>query len=157
QRSPRHATSRSNCELARDLRTGRFGAPQGRGSVMLKRSSQVLCVWFLVWDLVLTTAAWVGAYYLRFESGWIPIRKDPLDIDLCGRTLPLVILLSAVAYRLTGQYTIHRLRRFREEMVGVIKGTALLSLLVMSTTFYLHDPYESRATMLLFSLLTVGG
>jgi Undecaprenyl-phosphate glucose phosphotransferase len=124
---------------------------------MLKRSSQVLCVWFLLWDLVLTAAAWIGAYYLRFESGWIPIRKDPLDIDLCWRNLPLVILLGAFAYRLTGQYTIHRLRRFREEMVGVIKGSALLSLLVMSTTFYLHDPYESRATMLLFSLLTVAG
>jgi Undecaprenyl-phosphate glucose phosphotransferase len=38
-------------------------------------------------------------------------------------------------------------------MVAVLKGTALLSLLVMSTTFFLQDPYDSRATMLIFSVL----
>jgi Undecaprenyl-phosphate glucose phosphotransferase len=124
---------------------------------MIKRTSQFLCVCFLVSDLLLTAAAWVGAYFLRFKTGWIPQHKETPDISLCWRNLPLVILLAAVAYRLTGQYAIHRLRRLREEVVGVIKGTALLSLLVMATTFYLHDPYESRATMLMFSLLAAVG
>src|SRR5262245_24075434 len=118
---------------------------------MIHHQSQILRVWFLFWDLVLTAAAWVGAYYLRFEAGWLPVSKDQPDVALCWRNLPLVVFLAAVAYRFTGQYAIHRLRRFREEILGVLKGTALLSLLVMATTFYLHDPYESRATMFLFS------
>jgi Undecaprenyl-phosphate glucose phosphotransferase len=121
---------------------------------MIKRSSQALGVWFLVWDLVLTGASWLGAYYLRFLSGLIPIYKTPPDVQLCWQNLPLVIVLGLVAYHLTGQYTIHRLRRFREEMIGVLKGTALLSLLVLATIFYLHDRYDSRATMVLFSALT---
>jgi Undecaprenyl-phosphate glucose phosphotransferase len=124
---------------------------------MIKRSSQALCVWFLVWDLVVTAAAWVAAYHVRFQTGWIPLQKDSLAFSLCWRNLPLVMVLAVIAYRLTGQYTIHRLRRFREEVVGVVKGTALLSLLVMATTFYLHDPYESRITMGIFSLLTAAG
>lgn len=124
---------------------------------MIKRRSQVLVVWFLTWDLVITAIAWVSAYYLRFETGWFPIHKETPDAYLCWRNLPLVVLLSAVAFELTGQYVIHRLRRFREEVVAVFKGTALLSLLVMATTFYTHDPYESRATMVLFSALTAGG
>ncbi len=124
---------------------------------MIKRSSQILCTWFLVWDLIMTAAAWVGAYQLRFLSGWIPLSKNPVDLMLCLRNLPLVLLLTAIAYRWTGQYRIHRLRRFREEMVGVVQGTALMSLLVMATTFYRHDPYESRITMLLFSALTTAG
>ena len=121
---------------------------------MIRQRSQLLCAWFLLWDLFLTAAAWVGAYYLRFESGWIPVTKIPPDSYLCWLNLPLVVLMAAVAFHLTGQYAIHRLRRFREEVVCVLKGTALLSLLVMATTFYLRDPYESRATMILFSLLT---
>ena len=121
---------------------------------MIRQRSQILCAWFFAWDLTLTAAAWVGAYYLRFETGWIPVTKDPPDLALCLRNLPLVVLLSAVAYHYTGQYAVGRLRRLREEVVGVLKGTALLSLLVLATTFYLHDPYESRATMLLFTLLT---
>jgi Undecaprenyl-phosphate glucose phosphotransferase len=124
---------------------------------MLKHRSQILCVWFLAWDMVLTAVAWVGAYYLRVESGWIPLFfKTPPDPILCWRNLPLVLVLAAVAYHLTGQYAIHRLRRFREEVVCVVKGTVLLSLLVMATTFYLHDPYESRITMVLFTVSLAG-
>jgi Undecaprenyl-phosphate glucose phosphotransferase len=123
---------------------------------MVKRRSQILCVWFLVWDLVLTAATWLGAYYLRFESGWIAVFKPPPDVSLCWRELPLVLLLALLAYHLTGQYTIHRLRRFREEVVCVLKGTALLSLLVLATIYYLQEHYESRATMLLFSGLLAG-
>ena len=44
---------------------------------MIHRSSQLLCVWFLGWDLLLTAAAWLGAYYLRFESGLLPLRRMP--------------------------------------------------------------------------------
>lgn len=121
---------------------------------MFKRRNQVLIVWFLSWDLLLTAVSWIGAYYLRFDSGWLPTEKGTPDAELCWRNLPLVVLLSAVAYELTGQYVIHRLRRFREEMVSVVKGTALLTLLVMATVFFTHDPYESRASMLLFSGLT---
>jgi Undecaprenyl-phosphate glucose phosphotransferase len=128
------------------------------GMVMIKRSSQVLCVWFLVWDLFATAAAWVGAYQLRFSSGWVPQSNKPTpDFHLCWRSLPLVLVLAIVAYHLTGQYTIHRLRRFREEVICVLKGTMLMSLLVMATTFYRQDPYDSRATMGLFSCLTAAG
>jgi len=124
---------------------------------MIKRRSQILCAWFLLWDLLITGSAWIGAYYLRFEFGLIPITKSPPAISLCWKNLPLVLLLAAVAYHLAGQYVIHRLRRFREEVVGVVKGTALLSLMVMATVFYTHDPYESRTAMVLFSAMTAAG
>src|SRR5262245_6636280 len=124
---------------------------------MLKRRSQILSVWFLVWDLVLAGLAWVAAYFVRFETGWVPITKTPPDLFLCLRHLPLVTVLAAVSFHLTGQYVIHRLRRLREEVVCVLKGTALLSLLVMATIFALHDAYESRATVVIFTLLTAGG
>ena len=42
-------------------------------------------------------------------------------------------------------------------MVTVVKGTALLVLLVMATLFFLHDPYESRAIFILFSVLNTLG
>jgi Undecaprenyl-phosphate glucose phosphotransferase len=121
---------------------------------MLKRSSQALGVWFITSDVLLTGSAWVAAYYIRFGSGWIPVTKEAPDASLCWNSIPLVLILSAISFQLTGQYTIHRLRRFREEMLGVLKGTALLSLLVLATTFYRQDHYESRATMLLFSGMT---
>ena len=124
---------------------------------MIKRSSQTLGVWFLFWDLAVTACAWVGAYYLRFTSGWLPVTKPTPDISLCYANLPLVLILAVVGFRLAGQYEVHRLRRFREELVAVVKGVALMSLLVTGTAFYTHDAYESRATMTIFSVLTFAG
>jgi Undecaprenyl-phosphate glucose phosphotransferase len=124
---------------------------------MINRRSQLLYCCFLLSDLLWTACAWLGAYYLRFESGWLQIEKTPPTFYLCWRQLPLVIVLGAVAYRLAGQYAVDRLRRLREELVAVLKGTLLLSLLVMATIFFLHDPYESRATIVLFWAMTAAG
>jgi len=121
---------------------------------MFKRRSQILCGWFLLSDLLITSGCWLAAYYLRLEAGWLPVTKKPPDPSLCWAYVPLVMLLSAVAFELTGQYAIHRLRRFREEVVAVVKGTLLLALLLMATTFFTQDQYESRAMMLLFVALT---
>src|SRR5260370_24382843 len=114
---------------------------------MIKQRSQVLCLWFLVCDLLLTAVSWIGAYYLRFETGWIPLTKDRADIGLCWNDLPLVLLLAAGCFHLTGQYSIDRLRRLRDEIVFVAKRTALLCLGVMASTFLLHDPYEPPLPM----------
>jgi Undecaprenyl-phosphate glucose phosphotransferase len=122
---------------------------------MIHQRSQLLSSCFLLSDLTLTTAAWFLAYYVRFKTGWLSLEKVPPEFYLCWRQVPLLWVLSAVAYRLAGQYTVGRLRRFREEIVAVFKGSLLLSLLVMATIFFLHDPYESRATILLFWLLSV--
>jgi Undecaprenyl-phosphate glucose phosphotransferase len=121
---------------------------------MIKQRSQVLCAWFLLTDLLVTATAWIAAYYLRFETGWIPLTKAPADFNLCWANLPLVLFLALGAYHFTGQYAIDRLRRLREEVVCVFKGTALLTLLVLAALFLRHDGYESRATLLLFSGLT---
>jgi Undecaprenyl-phosphate glucose phosphotransferase len=123
------------------------------GETMINRNSQLLSVWFVSWDLLLTAAAWIGAYYVRFESGWLPVYKSSPDFDLCWRYLPLVLVLGAVSYRLAGQYHIHRLRRFREEIVSVARGAALMTLLVIGSIFSVHSPYESRGTVLLFSVM----
>ena len=121
---------------------------------MIKRTSQPLYVWFLTTDLVLTLIAWVVAYGLRFHVGLFRVTKDVPDFALCLNYVPLVGVFAAVAYRIVGQYEIHRLRRFREEMVAVVKGVALLSLMVMSTSFFSHGAYESRLTMALFWAVT---
>ncbi len=124
---------------------------------MIRQRSQWLVFGFLVSDLALAAAAWLGAYSLRFESGWLPVTKDQPAFFHCWRQLPLVLLLAAVSFRVAGLYSVHRLRRFREEVLAVVQGTALLGLLVMATVFILHDPYESRLTFLLFALLAACG
>ncbi len=117
---------------------------------MVKSSSQPLCVWFLVWDVVVTVAAWLGAYLIRFDTGIPLVNNHQPDFDLCVDNLPLVVILSLVSYRVVRLYEVHRLRRVREEVVAAAKGVALLALLLMSTNFARQYPYESRLAMVIF-------
>jgi len=121
----------------------------------MQRRGQLMRAWFVACDLGLTALAWLTAYYLRFETELIPLTKDPVDVSLCLENLPLVLLLAVVAFRLTGQYAIDRLRRLREEVFSVVKGSVLLALLVLATIVYRQDPYHSRVTLTLFFGLTV--
>lgn len=122
---------------------------------MLRNKSQILSLWFLVCDLTLTVAAWLLSHYLRFESGWFEVDKTPPSFEMCWKNIPLVLLVSLLAYHFTSQYQIHRFRRLREEFVSVFLGTSLMGLFVVTATFGLHNPYESRAAILLFIGLTM--
>ena len=125
--------------------------------MIVKSSSQPLCVWFIVWDVVVTVAAWLGAYLIRFDTGIPLVNNHQPDFDLCIGNLPMVIILSLVSYRLVHLYEVHRLRRVREEVVAAAKGVGLLSLLVMSTNFARQYPYESRLAMGIFAAATFVG
>lgn len=121
---------------------------------MVKRSSQPLTIWFLVWDVILTLASWVGAYFIRFDTGLPLVNNHQPSFELCLANIPLVVILSVVSYRVVKLYEVHRLRRFREETVAIIKGVALLTLLMMASNFARQYPYESRLAMIFFALLT---
>ena len=119
---------------------------------MVNRSSQPLRLWFLFWDVAVTVLAWLGAYWLRFDAGFIPIyHADHSDFSMCVRALPLLVMVALVCFRHAQMYEIHRLTRLREEAVSVGKGVALTVLLTASIAFALRYQYESRIAFALFS------
>ena len=120
---------------------------------MTRRTNEPLVGWFAVWDLTLTAAAWCLAYVVRFRAGLIPITRDVPDFEAYVGSLPLVLVLAIVSYKVVGLYQVHRLNRVRDELVAVAKGVAFLTLLLAATSFARQATYESRAAMLLFPAL----
>jgi len=102
-------------------------------------------------DLAVTAAVWFLAYALRFAC-W-PAPGGVPRLELVMATLPQVLLLAAIAYRLCGMYQVHRLRRFAAEAGTVAMASGLLFLLTTTIIFYLRDLYESRLALGLFLLL----
>jgi Undecaprenyl-phosphate glucose phosphotransferase len=124
---------------------------------MVNRSSHALRVWFLGLDSLLVIAAWLGAYWIRFESEWIPLFRDVPDFSLCLGILPMVLIVALVSFRLAGFYEIHRLTRFREEVLTIAKGIGLAILLIAALTFALRYQYESRITFVVFAAIAYVG
>ena len=125
---------------------------------MVHRSSQPLRLWFLVWDVAVTILAWLGAYWVRFNSGLIPLfHPDHTAFSVCVRALPLLVLVALVCFRHASMYEVHRLTRLREEAASVGKGVALTALLTASIAFALRYQYESRIAYALFAGFSLVG
>jgi Undecaprenyl-phosphate glucose phosphotransferase len=122
---------------------------------MIKRRSQTLAAWICLCDVLTVGAAWVGAYYLRF-SGLFPVYRDQPPVRYCLDDLPQVMALAAIAFWLTKNYEIHRLRRLREDLWTTLKGVPLLVLMITGAAFFLQDDYVSRMAMALFAVLAFG-
>jgi len=115
---------------------------------MYRRHGQKLGMVFLVGDLLVTAVAWFAAYILRY-SIW-PAPHGVPEIDVVARGLPTVLVLAAVAYRLSGLYEVHRLRQLPRELRTVCQASGLLFLLAIAVMFYRHDVYETRLGLALF-------
>ena len=118
---------------------------------MYRRHGDKLVLVFLACDLLVTTAVWLGAYYLRF-SLW-PSRYGVPDLAVVLQSLPGVLLLAAVSYRLCGLYEVHRLRQLPRELGVVCRASAILLLLAVAAAFYRRDVYESRLALTLFFVI----
>ena len=66
---------------------------------MIKGRSQLIGFLFRVTDVFATACAWLSAYYVRCCTGWVPANGELPPFYLCVRQIPLLVLLSVVAYR----------------------------------------------------------
>jgi Undecaprenyl-phosphate glucose phosphotransferase len=118
---------------------------------MYRRHGDKLALVFLACDLIVTAGVWLGAYFLRFRLWPSPFGVPGIPYVL--QTLPGVLILAAIAYRICGLYEIHRLRQLPRELGVVCKASGLLFLLAVVVIFYRRNIYESRLALSLFFVL----
>jgi len=102
---------------------------------------QLLAVWFLLWDLALLLAVLVG-----------------LLGDAVRATAPALLILAAVCFTLCNLYTLHRLRRSREELARLAQATGLwllFSILADLTPGISHTQLTLVATLTCINLFAV--
>lgn len=120
---------------------------------MVRRISQSVGFLFFLVDLIATAGSWILAYWIRFQSGWVAVEKEAPSLESCLWDLPVVLGLAGLSFHWVGLYRINRLRRFREELWGVIQGCGLLLLFVLSTIFLSRSAYEPRLALMIFGVV----
>jgi exopolysaccharide biosynthesis polyprenyl glycosylphosphotransferase len=122
------------------------------------RSDQSFLASLACIDAGVCTAAWVLAYVVRWEVGWIPLVEEIVPPWWwCIRTLPAVWVCAWLSFRVCGLYQLRRRWSLLTEIFKALQATTLLLLLVLALTFYSRNPYESRAASLFFFIFTFVG
>ncbi|MFO7608699.1 MAG: undecaprenyl-phosphate glucose phosphotransferase [Candidatus Krumholzibacteriia bacterium] len=103
-------------------------------------------------DMVMLQSAFLATYWFRFHSGiWlVPLGIPPLGTYLAAGGVVLVVFFGI--FYAGGMYTGRGGRSFEDELVGLFKGVALGSLLVLALAFFLRGETYSRSFFGLFVL-----
>lgn len=119
------------------------------------RADQALLYLLRAADLAATSVVWLAAYAIRWMSGILPIGDFIPPFWWCVRTLPVVLVAAAVSYPMAGLYQIGRRWNWIQECFAAAKAAGLMLLVLLATTFYMRNPYESRLAHGIFLLLTL--
>ena len=124
---------------------------------MLKQHHQFFQGLFFFADMIVVSAAWVLAYYFRFEWGPIPAPKGTPPMT---NYLPMVLfvwVIWGVTLRLFGLYHVTRGTQAMHEVIRVAQASTLSVLVFMSVAFLFweKDYSFSRGVFFYFWVLAV--
>ncbi len=134
---------------------------------MLRRHNRLLVILYVIADLLSAAAAFLLAYYIRFESpfaGIVPVTKTQPPVWQYVYSLPVIAVLVPLAFQIQGLYRLRRGRTRVDDFFAVLVGSILAVLAGVAISLYAKAYYPdrlaefhpiSRAVWLLFLALTV--
>ncbi|MCA9524527.1 MAG: undecaprenyl-phosphate glucose phosphotransferase [Myxococcales bacterium] len=113
-----------------------------------------LLLWLI--DLGLTALAWVGAYWLRFDLGLLPITKGRPPFQFYLASLAAILPIWSLALQAFGLYEPERLRGLGRESVALVEAVAVSVGLLAIFSFFYRDIEFSRLLIVIFVPLDLG-
>ena len=106
---------------------------------MLKQKRQLFEFLFMAADLVVVSCAWLLAYWIRFNSGWVEVDKGrPPFVNYLSMLL-FIWLIWAFVFRRAGLYRAMRGVRGTRELVLLINANALAILVMIAATYLFRE------------------
>ncbi len=130
---------------------------------MFHRTSPIFVVLLFLGDLAIACGAWIAAYWLRFDSGWVDLPPGPggepvaAPLGLYLEALPLVLMTVVVTYRLLGLYEPRRTGTIGDEVRAILVANVLVLLAVAALAQYYRRTEYSRVLLALFPALNATG
>jgi Undecaprenyl-phosphate glucose phosphotransferase len=119
---------------------------------MFKKRLQVFQSLILGVDFSILIGCWIGAFYLRFSTPFVPVTKG---IPLLSDYLVLLVFVLVIwigALRLSGVYT--RFFTRTQELLAIFKANLIALMTLVFLTFFFQRTEYSRLVFLYFALLS---
>jgi Undecaprenyl-phosphate glucose phosphotransferase len=116
---------------------------------MVKRHNRLLVAFHVVTDALLGMVAFLLAYYVRFDTSFIPAPKGHPPLQQYLDVLPFIAVLVPLGFQLQGLYRLRRGRSRVDDFFNVLVGSIIAVVFgVMSTlyvgTYYIADAFREQ-------------
>ena len=117
---------------------------------MIKQSHPLILTGLVGSDTVMTSASWLIAYYIRFQTNFIPVTKGVPPFDYYWKLLSPILLMWIVIFHLCGLYRPRRGSSQAEEFVAIFQAVTAGAIMVITFNFFYHQYSYSRLVLLYF-------
>lgn len=111
---------------------------------MLKKHNQLFLSALIISDSLVILCCWIGAYYFRFQSGWIPQYNDVPSFSQYQILLVPVWILFMLNFRIVGLYKPLRGKSLWVDYYNIIKANTISVLMLSALLFFYREESFSR-------------
>ena len=119
---------------------------------MLKKYSQLFLSALIISDSLVILSSWIGAYYLRFHSGWIPLTNGIPPVEQYQVLLLPVLILFLFNFKVVGLYQPLRGKSLWVDYYNIIKANTISVLILSALLFFYREESYSRIVVGIFWL-----
>lgn len=120
---------------------------------MLKKYSQLFLSALIISDSLVILFSWIGAYYVRFHSGWIPLTEGIPSFQHYQNLLIPVWILFLINFKVVGLYQPLRGKSLWVDYYNIIKANTISVLILSALLFFYRDETYSRLVVGIFWLM----
>ena len=110
---------------------------------MVRRHNALLVACYIVSDAVFASGAFLLAFFIRFQSGLVPVTKGYPPLEQYIDMLPFVAALTPFAFQLQGLYRLRRGRSRTDEFFSLFMGTVMAIVLTAASLLYVQTYFAS--------------
>jgi exopolysaccharide biosynthesis polyprenyl glycosylphosphotransferase len=110
---------------------------------VVRRHNALLVAFYILSDAVFASSAFLVAFFIRFQSGLLPVTKGYPPLEQYIGMLPFVAALTPFAFQLQGLYRLRRGRSRIDEFFSLFMGTVMAIVLTAASLLYVQTYFAS--------------
>ncbi len=117
---------------------------------MLKQTHPLILTGLVGSDVIMTIAAWLIAYYIRFQTDFIPITKGVPSFEIYWEFITPILVLWVVIFHVCGLYHARRGSSLADEFVSIFQAITFGTIMLGTFNFFYRQYSYSRLVFLYF-------
>lgn len=117
---------------------------------MLKQTHPLILTGLVGSDVVMTSASWLIAYYIRFQTNLIPVTKGFPSFEVYWKLITPILLMWLVIFHVCGLYRPRRGQSQADEFVSIFQAITFGTVMLITFNFFYRQYSYSRLVLLYF-------